>query len=470
MFNRNQTILIYIFLSLSILTPLISGAETEKLIGAPEEHLPLDSRDKKIFNNLSKTLQDEINSKSHQAIIFYLEGSYMMSLRFFQEIPKELRTSNITYYLGLAAFQARDMDLSIKSFSLILQNRPQLHRVRLDLANALLEKGEFNLAKLEIEKVISKAKTELVKNSARQLLKRLNQESRSFFLLASLTLGLQFDDNVNIQPDILDNTSTTAPESDIGHTADSSLNIKYDFGKRHGFVWNNRLKYYATHYSKYDDYNFAMINFETSIKYNGRKILTGLPLGYTTRSFSNDHLSDSIYLEPSLNYKINSKLSIKSKIKLEREEYNGFINQYQDNDTLSISIGPYLSYPSGKKYNHFFLPVSYYARDAELSSFSYLSMDLTPSWSAGWEYGIKSFLKISYNTRTYETVEQNQINMINAEQRKDKRLGITAMVSRQFSFVTLALINSYTKNQSNLAQYEYTKQVIGLNASIKWSL
>ena len=89
----------------------------------------------------------ELDRRLAKALTLYYDRNYEEALPLFQDIAKEVQTTDLMFWTGNCAMKLGKADLAVKSYHKALEINPELHRVRLELSAALMAQSRYDEAK-----------------------------------------------------------------------------------------------------------------------------------------------------------------------------------------------------------------------------------------------------------------------------------------------------------------------------------
>ena len=244
---------------------------------------------------------DALDNKLSEALLLYYDGRYGEALPIFNEIASKVETMDIMWWIGTSAMNTGNLNLAIKKFEQMLAIDPQLHRVRLELAAVYFQLGKYKEARKELETVKASQPPAEVAANIERLTAAMDAATRKLRWSVRASFGVQWDDNVSAGPDnrlvnvnggTLTLSQSAAKQGDTGYVTNLGGNILYSFGERQlGPAWNTDLTYYSILYSKYSQFNYALLDATTGPWWVGRNFIVKVPVGYSIQYFGNAALA-----------------------------------------------------------------------------------------------------------------------------------------------------------------------------------
>lgn len=443
---------------------------------SPARQRSSDERDAGVIVKLTPQEVQALNEKLRRAMALYYDQSYRLALPILEEIAARIDTMDVLYWLGHAAAKSGQPDLAIAQFKTMLERNPDLLGVRVELASAYLQKGDGAAAKAELEKVLAAKPPDTLRSQIEQVVANIQLSEKRFFATVRGSIGPMYDTNVNVGPK--DDTiilpggigSLTSTKRE-GWLVNTNLNadLLYDFGQKEGFVWRNTVYFQDNTYTDRDnrDFNFVQTDVRTALEHYAPGMRVRLPLGLIDRRFSNERLSQAFYVAPALEFNLTRSADFTLGYRYEDETFKADGTGGQDNVTHTASFGPSYRFKTGKALHFLSLLGSYAERDADASRFSYDDWSVGPAYFARFENGTEVYADARYLDRDYRAPA---LLFDAAGDRSDKRYIATVAVSRTFYknyFVSASY--TYIRNDSNVALFDYTKSLSGLNFGVNFN-
>ncbi len=446
---------------------------------SPEDPAPADIRamramDDRILSRLSNRSRRYYERKMRQATVLFFDNNYQLALPLFKQIAARVKPQSLLYMYGLAAYRTNQSDLAIKNFQTMLKRDAQLHRVRMDLALAYIQKGDKEKAKLELARALEADMPADIRDRADSLLALLEGrfKRKKFSMALRLNTGIQYDDNINARSDDLPSTmagtikyyGSAVP---VNVSADT-LYFMGDKDKLSNLAWRTQLSGYHIDYFDTNDFDFSQAQFLSGPEYHGEKFRLRVPASIAHRQYGHKTLSNLWSVNPDITFSLLEGVDFKLGYKLDDETYVQSDSRNQTHTTHSVSGGPSWRLNSDRL-QVLSLNGGYSTRDAETGQFSYDDWSIGPSYFTRFEPEIDLYLSAKYLDREYEGNTSTGLITVPAI-REDDRYSATAMLSKTFNErYTLSATYSYINNDSNTSIYDYDKHVVGMNFGLTWN-
>jgi tetratricopeptide (TPR) repeat protein len=421
-----------------------------------------------------------LDEKLAEALMLYYDGQYSKALPIFNEIARDIETTDVMWWIGTSAMNTGNLEMAVKKFKEMLTVDPNLHRVRLELSATYFKLGRYDEANKEL--LIVKAANpppEVLANIDR-MLTAIKEQQRQVTLGFRFGMGYMWDSNVSAGPDnqtlnIGTGTSTFTLAEDAAKVSDGAVvnsvgvNLLYDFGDKQGFMWNSDVSLYSTAYSKYGKYNYLMTDVSTGLWWVGRQDILKLPVGYLSQSLGSnyfDHrLSNIIHFDPSYEHFFNQYFSLKGSISLSGEFFTETTNKAMDNVTQRYEINPNIYLFNRRQVISLTAGYEMVNADNKIGStetrlFSYESQYYGISTLLRFPTQTELFLRYRWNDRRYKTPPAQFWYPDDRIDRKDVYTVVLSQGFLKYCFASFAF--NYTDNKSNADLYKFDKETYTL--------
>ncbi|MBF0370200.1 MAG: DUF560 domain-containing protein [Magnetococcales bacterium] len=429
--------------------------------------MAMDDQDLEAINHLSSAQLGQFNRKLRQAMALYYDNAYPLALPLFRELAAQVPTLDILYWYGLTALRSQQPDLAVTKFQAMLDRNPDLHQVRLEKASALMQLGELERARGELEMILAANPSDGVRMQAEKTLSQMAGVDKRFYANLRLAMGVQYDSNINVRSDDLPTVLDTPQEKGLGFPVTATVDLLLDVGEKEKWAWRNRLNIYRIDYDGLAAFDYSQFDLATGLEYFATNHHLKLPAGLITRHYGHDDLSDAWYLAPEVNWALNDRLNLKVGYRFEEESFDDTANQDQDNHSHTFSLTPIwqLDTPQPQVIS---LLGNHTRKDAQTSQFTYDAWGIAPTWFAHFEeLGVDTYLQAKLSYRAYEGNAVNVTGTDFPDEREDRRMGVTAMVNKTFDETYMVSASySFVSNDSNTTIYDYDKSVFGLNFGV----
>jgi len=264
-------------------------------------------------------------------------------------------------------------------------------------------------------------------------------------------LAFGYDTNINVASQNLTGGANNSIETGFAQF-NGSVSYVNELEERGGWYARGDLQLYdQTNFdSNASNYNMLVGGLSAGAGYAGDGYDFYLPLGYNTIHYLNKNLLSTINIKPRLNYTISDELILNAQLSLASHTYTKKDNlNNRDDRAIGGSGGVY--YLMGNDY--VFANVKYESFSATSSVVgSFVDRNIL-STTAGINYNLTSWLVTKANYRF-------NMGSYDTQSRSDKFNQLDIKFSHYFAeLFEVYLMDTYSKNSSNLSAYEYTKNI-----------
>ncbi len=410
-----------------------------------------------------------VEKRLTKALTYYYQENFREALPLFQGLSEEIDDLDLYFWTATCAAHEKEYDLAVRHFRKMLAKNPELHRVRLDLADVLIQSGDVDAARLELETVKKTSPPATVLEKIENRLKLLDQPPERFMVAALFTTGLQWDDNISSGPGSIeiDDAITTITidknsrkKSGKSRLTGFTLNTCYDPGRPKEFMWNNAIYFYDNHHL--DDYPASEFNYRTVDLITGPWWMTGgslikFPVGYNDKRYGNERLSNSLHVDPSVEYFLSPRFSLTGAYTFINEKFAPKLYHGSDHQHHRFAFGP--TYYIDKQMHLAAGYLNFEKHHADSDYLTYDSIGLTLSYAITFPTGTEAKILGNWAHRRY--AEEPPLY---TEIRKDQRSLLTLALNQRFlkyGFASLEL--GSIENRSNAELFQYRKNFLAVN-------
>lgn len=367
----------------------------------------------------------------------------------------------LQFLLGQCAYELGHYAQAIFHYRAILARQPDSPRVHAELGKAYLADKQGAAAQKEFEAALAAHPPEHVRADILQLMAAAQQPKN---WSARLALGYVYDDNVNIGPNTMsvllfgipfELTPSSAPQSDKGLRATFSgvhLNALSATA-----AWQSEVSVDLTDYRDLNAFDYLQYFALTGPKWRTPQQLISLPLVLEHAELGHDKYSDSYGLLPQVEYALNSRLTLKGGLSLQRKTF----------PTQPLRSGPQwaalvaLRRSGAGAGEYVEMSYRHIREDADAKFLDNRSDWLSFAYYATWR-GLSLYLE-----PTIGWIEYAEREAVFDAARTDVRYLLTVNVSKNFrndSF-TVALGWTLIRNRSSISINEYDRSLVTILAT-----
>lgn len=393
------------------------------------------------------------------AFLNYKISNYSKAADLFKETAKE-DPSNILahYYAGISLYKKKRFGKALGFFITASEKSPGIKANGFYYAGiCYLKTGEFEKAVEKFEYVRDHAEAASLRESAAKWISVVDKHKKALKPLSLfLKLGYQYDDNVRLEP--LDE-DMYADEDDFAGIAYFSGN--YNFINRQALKIGAGYIHYQTWYLDLDDYDLIGSTLNLYAKY--RLPPFTFSLGYLPSYYwvDDDDYMRRHQFKPELSWQINENLF--TRLYYRYSDNKNFQDDNRTGHSNDVFLDAYYFFMD-KKWR-IFGGVGYKDNEASHPDYDYgqFKTKLGASFKLPWSLDI--VLTGKYHEKNYDSNDS-----FFGAKRKDRKYYGTISLSRKLFYEWLGIVAeyNYTKNNSNIDDYEYDKNTATLSLTARY--
>ena len=391
-----------------------------------------------------------------KALMLYYEKDYDRALSIFKDISNQFETSDLMFLVGRCEARTGNPEASVEKFQMILSKSPDLHTVRLALADSFIMMGNYKKARTELEKI--KTAPALPQSILDEVDKRYARISvpEKFNWRLSLYAGGEYDDNINSGPDRTDLPREQRETSSYNFITGLNFHGLYDVGESGDLLWNGTMDAYYSVSEEDSDYNYLSLDLSTGPLWQYARGLVRMPIGYIDTSYGEEHLTRAFYIRPNVEHFFTEQVSIQGTYELTIEDYVDSDYTDYDNTMNEVTIGANL-YLNDMR--HIFSgAIGIANRDADADHTSFDALSILLSYYTKFPTNTELLLRYKWREREYDGPSGNSTG-----DRDDDRHTFNATVGQTFYERYFASFGfTYMDNDSNDTLFDFDKTVYTL--------
>lgn len=362
--------------------------------------------------------------------------------------------------LGIAFSRAGDLVKAAEALRGALSIDPSDQRIRYELGIVLFKRGEREAAREHFSAVAELAVDEELKLAAKSRLDRIAAREGEKKLSLTLQGGLQYDSNVILDPR---NPAVPPREKKSDSRAVVTVDGKYSFADRGAFSAEAEYLFYQSLHFNLEDLNIQQHNLGLAARSAvSGKSLIGLSYSFSYSGVGGDHYSTVHAVRPALDMKLSPQSLTKLQLGYESKRFfnSAVFTGNADRTATNIAAGvTHTAMLTGK--TGLALGYAYDSDDADADAWD----------SAGHRGSLRlqsdtrlftALVTASFTDRKYDAAS-SPLTPRRHDQTQEYSVGLSRNIAKT---IRLNLSDTYTLNDSNLAQYEYTRNIIGLFAEM----
>ncbi len=397
----------------------------------------------------------------------YLQA-YEALLKAFDLAPGNYK---VNFHLGRAAFEIHSYEIAIMTYERALIIKPGDLRVKLEMARTFQKLGMNDMARKYCNQVLLTDPPLAVKQNIEKFLAYIDQTEQKHFFWGTLSLGFDLNDNVwaspanNIISTVIGEVTLTGKSAektqDTIFLGIADLNHTYIFSYSN-FAWQTNVGAYKALYGKESDLDTLYLDIESGPEYLKGKGITGLLFTADYLDLKESKYSSSLGTKTFYRYMFSPSFVLSPMLAYKNKTYEINSDKNSDNillavDTAFLAKGVWCDTSLG--YEH---------ENAADNEYSYNRYKLKLYFSRELSNGFTVFGSYDYFHTRYDGIAD-----LFDKPRKDNihyaGCGLKKRLWKSFDqrqSISLTLGYQYTKSQSNIDLYEYTKNI--LNSSMEY--
>jgi tetratricopeptide (TPR) repeat protein len=414
---------------------------------------------KSCLNKAWKVNPDMSGLKYDLAFLNYKMSDYSKAADLFAEIAIEEPTNILAHYhAGISLYKQKRFGKATDYFIRAAEMSPSIK------ANSHYYAGmcDWNMGRIQnagkkFEYVRDNADSESLRENAvkwLQVLEKNKKASRPYRLY--LKIAYQYDDNVRLEP----------LDQDIYADEDDYVTVGYfsgmcDVMHRDDYKIGVGYSHYQTWHHDLDDFDLVGNIFNLYAKYRLHPFTFGLSYIPSYYRVDSDKYLRRRQLKPEVIWKVDENLS--TRFSYSYYDNNNFQNNDRDGHANDLYLDVYYSILD--KRGRLFAGIGYEDNDASHADEYYdqLKTKLGVSLKVPWDLDLSL-------TGNYYDKDYNHVDSFYGLKRKDTKYHGSVSLSRRlfYDWLSGSAEFNYTKNDSNINNYEYERKVTSLSVTARY--
>ena len=389
------------------------------------------------------------------ALGFFQIQDYARAADLFEDVSQE-DPANIPalYHTGISLYKQGQYSKASDYLISASEKSPSIKAMGYFYAGVCHQKmGDMENAVKKLEYARDNAKDASLRESAIQRLEAIEKQKKVKAYSVNMKLGIQYDDNVVLEP----------VDEDIIANEDDWMAVLYFSGRynvvnRQNYILGAGYNHYQTWHDDLGEYDLTGSILDLYAKYRFNSFTFGFTYSPNYYWLDSESYIMKHHLKPEVSYKINENLVSKLSYSYYRNKY--FEDEDRDGHTHEGFLNFY--YRLGKQMGYLFGGLGY--------------EDVTASHPDQYYGQLKTKLGVSFKmplelifnaTLKFYRKDYDNVNSIFGVGREDNKYNILISLSRKLVYDWLRLVGeySYTKNDSNISDYEYKRHVANLSVA-----
>jgi len=367
---------------------------------------------------------------------------------------------DINFLLGQCAFELQKFDEAIKHYRFILSKDPSAHRVRLELARIYTANGQLKEAKKEFQAVLATNPPAVVGENIKKFLNMIEAQKNWY---ARVSVGYIYDSNVNAGPKVNSalmfgvpfELSNDAKERSASGTL-TSLSFGYILPVSKSFAWQSDFALNQTAYFRYTEFNSDQYSLSTGPSLKNTTWAVSMPVIFDYTDIGSDRYSYALGISPQIQYALSQSIILaaswtgQSKYYYTSKDRTGTV--WSANGSLRFNISPTMFIQPGYRHTEEDTQKAYLDNKSDAINIGIYTA--LPKGFALYVQPSMSWNKYKEKEAAYDHARDDLQYVVNANLSKDLCKGFS-----------LALGYTYTRNDSNLEIYDYTRDQMTFQVS-----
>ena len=369
----------------------------------------------------------------------------------FQEDPSNILAQ---YHAGISRYMQKEYSKALNYLINASEKSPSIKAMGYFYAGVCHQQmGDTGNAVKKLEYVRDNAEDASLRKSAIKRLEAIEKQKKAKPYRVNMKLGIQYDDNVVLEP----------LDEDIIADEDDWMAVFYYSGSynvinRQDYILGAGYNHYQTWHDDLSEYDLTGSILDLYGKYHFNRFTFGLSYSPNYYWLDSDSYIMKHHLKPEVSWKVNEDLVGKLSYSYYRNKY------FEDKDRNGHTHEGFLNfyYRLGGKMGYLFGGFGY--KDVTASHpdqyYGQLKTKLGVSLKMPWELVFNTTLK--FYRKDYDNVHS-----IYGVDREDDKYNILLSLSRKLVYDWLRIVGeySYTKNDSNISDYEYERNMATLSVA-----
>lgn|SRR5574341_62174 len=388
-------------------------------------------------------------------------GDYKAAVEYFQKaLDMKPKDKIAALSLGIAWSRAGDLMRAAEALRAALSMDPSDPRIRYELAVVLYKRGETAAAR-EHFSTIAGAPDEELAAAAKTYLDRIAAREGGKKLSLNFQAGVQYDSNVILDPK---NPVVPAREKKSDSRAVATFDGKYSFLNRDILTATAGYQLYQSVHANIEDFNVQQHSLSLAAHSAFlEKMAVGLTYTFSYTGVGGEHYSTVHQIKPVFEMKFTPQSLTAVHVGYEDRKFYNSVDFPVNTDRVgtNVSAGVTHTFLLTKEIG-IALDYTFDTDDADVNVWD--STGHKGSFQLQSDLRIvTAFATAAFTDRKYEETSSAALPKRH-DQTQEYGAGLSRDVTKK---VRLILSDFYTFNDSNLSQYEYTRNIVGLFAEMR---
>ncbi len=385
-----------------------------------------------------------------RALLYYKLEQYGKAAGLFQAVLEEEPSRVMAqFYCGVSLYRDRRYPQANPYLLAAAQNSRDL-KVKAYYFSGLCHyyMNQQDLALGRMNYVISNSDSETVRTNAGRWIQTIQagkQAHKPYKL--DLRLAYEYDDNVPLEPRGQDDLYSEEKDSLVFAYAAG----EYNFVTRERFILGAGVSRFQTWHVELDEYDSSETAGKLYGRYKAAPFSIGLQIVPSVYQLDGEDYLLTTEFNPTFSYAIGKQYTLWLSYTYADNDFRQ--SDYDDRDGTNHEVFLDDVYVLANDKGFLLGGIGYEVNNAKKEQYDYNRLTLRAGGSFELPHKFDFGVSGTYAAKNYED-----------ETREDKRYKITMSLARAFYYpwLEIAAEFTYTKNDSNISDYEYTRQIVGI--------
>ena len=394
-----------------------------------------------------------------RAFLYYKMMDYGKAAALFEGVLKEEPERVLAgFYCGVSLYQIGQYQAADPYFMTTAEKSPDLKTKAYYFSGlCLFYMGQKIQALDKMTYVKTHTESKDVRDNAGRWITKIRaeiKESRPYRF--QIKLAYEYDDNVPLEPTDQDDLYSDEKDSLIL----GSVAGEYDFVNQDNLILGTGISRFQSWHMDLDEYDASDTALELYGRYLADPFTYSLQVSPSIYQLDGDDYLFTTQVRPEVSYTVNQQLSVWLSYTFSNRDYRK--RAYDDRDSDNHEVFLDTVYTLGDDKGYALGGIGYEYNDASKDLYDYGRLTLKAGGSFYLAYAMRFGVLGTYMGKAYKNDDAME-----DKKREDTRYQIAVSLSRQLYYEWLEIVAeaTYTKNNSNINDYEYKRKVAGIGLS-----
>jgi Tfp pilus assembly protein PilF len=392
-----------------------------------------------------------------RAFLYYKMTDYDKAAVLFQEVLEEEPARVMAgFYCGVSLYRNRQYQKANPYLTAAEKNPDLKVKASYYSGLCLFYMGQNTQAVDKMTYVEANTDSKDVRENAGRWIEKIKaeiKEDKPYRL--QVKLAYEYDDNVPLEPTDQDLYADEKDSVILGSVAG-----EYTFFKQDAIILGAGISRFQSWHMDLDEYNAS----DTALELNGRYLADpftyGLQISPRIYQLDGDDYLFTTQFRPEVSYTIDQQLSLWLSYAFSNQDYRKRAYDDRDSDNHEVFLDTVYLFANDKGYA--LGGIGYEYNDASEDLYDYGRLTVRAGGSFDLAYALRFGVLGTYTGKAYKNDDA-----VDDKKREDTRYKIDLSLSRElyYEWLEIAAEVTYTKNNSNINAYEYTRKTVGIGLS-----